>query len=164
MRRADVDDVAGELGGFGLGDGDATRGGVGGVDPVEGGAVEGVREVEDEAAGERGEAGVEVIEAGVDEVERGEGGVPGAGEVAMAVFAGARAVCGPDVAAGGIEEDVAFAFEGGLARSLPEQEAGVGHPAPEVVGFGLALGMGEVGDGGDAVLDDGGVSDEGHVG
>lgn len=38
------------------------------------------------------------------------------------------------------------------------------HPSAEVLGFGLALRVGEVGDGGDAVLDDAGVADEGHVG
>jgi len=66
---ADVDDVAGELDGFGLGDGDAFFGGVGGLDAGERGGVEGGREVEEKAAGEGGEAGVEVVEAGVDEVE-----------------------------------------------------------------------------------------------
>ena len=48
----------------------------------------------------------------------------------------------------GIEEGVALAFEGGLAGGLPDEEAGALEPAAEILLFGLALGVGEAGDGG----------------
>ena len=83
-------------------------------------------------AGERSEAGVEVVEARIDQVKRGDRGVPCVGDVAMALTAGADAVGSPKVIACGVEECVAFTLEGGLARSLPDQEAGVLEPAAEM--------------------------------
>ena len=38
-----------------------------------------------------------------------------------------------------VEEDVAFAFEGGLAWCVPDEEALLGEPVAEVLLFGLAL-------------------------
>ena len=69
MVRSDVDGVAGEADGVGFGDDDSLFGWVEGFDLVEGGAVEGFGKVHDMAAVEWSEAGVEVVEARVDEVE-----------------------------------------------------------------------------------------------
>ncbi len=66
---ADVDGVAGEAEGVGLGDADAPGFGVAGLDLLLRWGVEGGWVVHEVAVGERAEAGVEVIEAGVDEAE-----------------------------------------------------------------------------------------------
>ncbi len=120
--------------------------------------------VEEIASREWSEAGVEVIEAGVGEVERGDGDVPGVGYMTMRGAAGANAVSGPESGAFVVEGYVAFAFEGGLAGRLPEQEALADEPAAEVGGLGAALLRIEAGDGGDAMLDEGAVAEEDHVG
>ena len=75
------------------------------------------------AAGERCEAGVEVVEARVDQVQRGDLCVPGVGDVAVALAAGANAVGSPELVAGGVEECVSLALEAGLTGRLPDEEA-----------------------------------------
>jgi len=74
-------------------------------------------------------------------VQRGDRRVPGGGDVAVAVQAGADAMRRPELRAVVREEGVALALEGGLARCVPEQEALALEPAPEVVFLGLALGV-----------------------
>ena len=90
--------------------------------------------------------------------------MPGVGYVAVALAAGADAVGCPEVVAGGVEEGVTLAFEGGLAGGFPDEEAGALEPASEVLLFGLALRVGEAGDSGYSVLHESGVGDEDHVG
>ena len=145
---AEVEGAAGHVGGVVFGDGDAAVGGVGALDGGVGGGVEGPGVVEEVAAAgwihgpmdwRGGEAGVEVVEAGVGEVERGDGDVPGVGYMAVGGAAGANAVGGPESGALFVERYIAFAFEGGFARGLPEEEALVEEPAAEVGGFGAAL-------------------------
>ena len=72
-----VDGVAGEAEGVFLGDDDAFLRWVEGFDALVGGAVEGFGKVHGVAAFEWGEAGIEVVEAWVDEVEWGDLDVPG---------------------------------------------------------------------------------------
>ncbi len=169
---ADVEGAAGHAGGVEFGDGDAVRGWVGAIDGGVGGGIEGAGIVE-QIAGiegvcgvvvERCEAGVEVIETGVGEVERGDWDVPCVSDVAVGGAAGADAVSGPEGGAGVVEEDVAFAFEGGLAWGLPEEKALADEPAAEEGCLGAALGRIEAGDGSDAVMDERSVADEDHVG
>jgi hypothetical protein len=62
-----------------------------------------------------------------------------------------------------VEDDVAFAFEGGLARGFPEQEALAGEPAAEVRAFSAALRRMEAGDGRYAVVHQSAVAEEDHV-
>lgn len=169
---ADVEGAAGHARGVEFRDGDAMGGRIGALDGGVGGGVEGTGIVENVAriAGvsgvmvERGEASVEVIEAGVAEVERGYGDVPGVGDVTVGGTAGADAVGGPEGSAGVVEEDVAFALEGDLAGGFPKEEALADEPAAEEGSFGAALGGIEAGDGGDAVMNEGSVADEDHVG
>ena len=106
----------------------------------------------------------DVEEARVDEVRSEVTGCARCSETwRRHVAAGSGAVGHPEVVAVGVEHGVALALEGGLSGGVPEEEAGVLEPAAEVGLFGLALGVGEAGDGGDAVGDDGGVGDEDHV-
>ncbi len=90
--------------------------------------------------------------------------MPCVGDVAVALTAGADAVSCPEMVAGGVEECITLAFEGCLARGLPDEEAGALEPAAEVLLFGLTLRVGEAGDGGYTVLHESGVGDEDHVG
>ena len=113
---------------------------------------------------EGGEAGVEVVETGVGEVERGDGDVPGVGYVAVGGAAGADAVGGEERGSGVVEDHVAFSLEGSFARGLPEEEALRDEPAAEEGAFGAALGRIEAGDSRDAVVDEGSVAEEDHVG
>ena len=88
---ADVEGAAGHAGGVELGDGDAAVCGVGVLDGGAGGGVEGSGVVEDVAgvvgvggaSAEGREAGVEVVETGVSEMQRGDGDLPCVGDVAM---------------------------------------------------------------------------------
>ena len=168
----DVEGATGHAGSVEFGYGDAMVGGVGALDSGVGGCIKGTGVVEDVAgvAGVGGvvvewcEAGVEVIEAWVREVERGDGYVPCVGDVAVGCAAGANAVCSPKRGAGVVEEDVSFTFEGGFAGSFPEEEALTDEPAAEERGFGSALGWVEAGDSGDTVMDEGSVTDEDHIG
>ena len=59
--------------------------------------VEGFREVQHVAAGQGSEAGVQMVEAWIDEMQRADLGVPGIGDVAMALQAGADAVRSPEM-------------------------------------------------------------------
>ena len=166
---ADVERAAGHAGGVELGYGDAPGCRVAAFDGRVRGSVEGSGIVEQEAAVatvavERCEAGVEMVEAWVGEMQRGDGDVPRVGDVAMRGAAGANAVGGPEGGAVVIEDDVAFPLEGGLAGGLPEQEALADEPATEVGSFGAALGWIEAGDGGDAVMNERAVAEEDHVG
>ncbi len=161
---SDVDDAAAEVRGLRLGDGDAAVSGVDGFDLLQGCGVEGGGIVEQVSAGKGGEADIEVIEARIDEVKGRDGRVPGGGDVAMAVLAGADAVGGPEVRSGAIEERIAFAFEGGLTGRFPDEESGLLEPCAEVVFLGLTLSVGEAGDGGYAMVDERGVGDKDHVG
>jgi hypothetical protein len=90
--------------------------------------------------------------------------VPGIGDVAVALAAGADAVGSPQVIAAGIKERVAFTLEAGLAGGLPDEESGLLKPAAEMLLLGLALGMGEARERSDTVLDNSGVTDKDHVG
>jgi hypothetical protein len=83
---ADVDGVAGELEGIRFGDADALLLAVAGFDFCLRFAIEGGREVHNVAVGERAEAGVEVIEAGIDEAQGDNFDVPKIGEPAMAIL------------------------------------------------------------------------------
>ena len=79
-----VDGVAGKADGIGFADDDSFFGRVEGFDPVQGEVIEGVGEVHDVAAIEWSEAGVEVVEAGIDEVKRHDGNVQDVMEHTMA--------------------------------------------------------------------------------
>ena len=105
-----------------------------------------------------------MVEAWVGEVERGDGDVPGVGYVAMRSAAGANAMGSPERGAVIVKGYIAFAFERSLARCFPKEEALGDEPAAEVGRFGAALLGVEAGEGGEAVVDEGGVSDEDHVG
>ncbi len=159
----DIEGAAGHAGSVSFGDGDAPIGGISGFDGGDGGSVEGAWIVEQEATMEGSEADVEVVEARIDEVERGDGDVPSLGYMAVRGPAGTNAVCSEEVGAGVMEDDIAFTFKGGLARRFPEQEALAGEPATEVDAFGAALAGLKAGDRSDAVVDEGAVGDEGHV-
>ena len=89
--------------------------------------------------------------------------MPGVGDVAVRAAAGADAVRGPQSRSLFVEGDVAFAFEGGFTRGVPEEEVVGLKPLAEVFGFSSALRVGEAGDGGYAVVDEGSVRDEDHV-
>ncbi len=93
-----ADGVAGEENGVVLANDDSFFGWVEGFDPVEGEMVEGVGKVHDVAAFEWSEAGVEMVEAGVDEVKRRDGDVPDLAEHAVARCGSAEAVAGPEAA------------------------------------------------------------------
>jgi hypothetical protein len=73
-------------------------------------------------------------------------------------------VRGPERGAVVVEGYIAFAFEGGFAGSFPEEEALGDEPAAKVGGFGTTLLGVEAGEGGEAVVDEGAVGDEDHVG
>src|ERR1700682_1684906 len=73
----DVDDAAGKVGGLSLGYGDALLHALGRLDLRQRSRVEGSREVQQMAVGQRGEALIQMVEAGVDQVQRGERCVPG---------------------------------------------------------------------------------------
>jgi hypothetical protein len=90
--------------------------------------------------------------------------MPCAGDVAMRGTAGANSVSGPECGAIVVESDVAFPLEGGLARCLPDEKALTDKPAAEVGSFSAALGWVEAGDGGYAVMNQGAVTKEDHVG
>jgi hypothetical protein len=178
---AEVQGAAGHMGGVELRNGDSP---VGWVDALDGGnrsGVEGSGVVEQmahvfrafrisrvlralEVPMERGETGVEVIETRVGEMQRGDGDVPCIGDVAMRGAAGTNAVGGPECGSAVIEDDVALPLEGGLAGRLPDEEALAGEPAAEIGGFGAALGRAKAGDGGDAMMNQGAVAQEDHVG
>jgi len=160
----DVDGVAGEADGVGLADDDSLFGWVEGFDLCAGGFVEGLGKVHHVAAGEWGEAGVEVVEAGVDEVERGDLDAPDLAQGIMAGGVGAGAVANPEACAIGGEECVAFAFEGRGARRVDDSVAGELEPAAEVGLFPLTLRVEEAADGDGAVALEAGVSGEDHVG
>ena len=113
---------------------------------------------------EWGEAGVEVVEAGVDEVEWGDLDAPGFAQVGVAGLGGAWAVAGPEAGAVGGEEGVAFALEGDGAREFEHLVAGFAEPATEVRLFALSLGVVEAAEGDDAIALEAGVGGEDHVG
>jgi hypothetical protein len=160
----DVDGVAGEADGIGLADDDSFFGWVEGFDLCAGGFVEGLGKVHDVTAGEWGEAGVEVVEAWVDEVERGDLDAPDLAERVVAGGVGAGAVANPEAGAVSGEECVAFAFEGGGAGRVDDGVAGELEPAAEMELFALALGVEEAADGDGAVALEAGVGGEDHVG
>jgi len=91
----DVDGVAGEADGVGLADDDSFFGWVEGLDLCAGGFVEGLGKVHDVAACEWGEAGVEVVEAWVDQVERGYLDAPDLAQGVVAGGVGAGAIANP---------------------------------------------------------------------
>jgi hypothetical protein len=159
-----VDRVAGEADGIGLANDDSFFGWVEGFDLCQGGAVEGFRKVHYVAAFEWGEAGVEVVEARVDEVEGGDLDAPNFAERLMAGGDGAGAVANPEAGAVGGEEGVAFAFEGRGAGGVDDGVACFAEPAAEVRLFALALGMEEAADGNGAIALETGVGGEDHVG
>ncbi len=105
-----------------------------------------------------------MVETGVDEVERGDGDVPGVGDVVVRGFASADAVGGPETLAGVVKGDVAFAFEGCFARRFPKDETMTGEPAAEIAAFRAAFGVREARDGGDTVVNQTSVAHECHVG
>jgi len=160
---SDVDGVAGELQGIGFGDADAVLVAVARLDFQLGFAVEGGREIHDVAIRERAEAGVEVIEAGIDEAEGDDLDVPEIGELAMAVLQCARAMAGPKAGAVRLKERVAFAFKGRETGNVANGEAGIGEPAAEVGFFSLTFAMMEAAQRDDAVADQTGVGGEDHV-
>ena len=79
------------------------------------GFVERAGIVEQMPAAQRSKAGVQVVEARVDQMERVHGDVPGVGNMPVGRPAGADAVSGPQLGSFGVENDVAFALEGGFA-------------------------------------------------
>src|SRR6202011_2194647 len=109
---ADVDDAAGKVGGLSLRYSDPLLYTVGGLDLGQRSSVEGSREVQQMAVGQRGEARIQVVEAGVDQVQRGERCVPGVGYVAVTLLAGTNAVSKPEVVPVRVEHCIAFAFKG----------------------------------------------------
>lgn len=159
-----IDEVAGKAGRLRLGDLDPHLRRKGCLDPGYRGLIERTREVDDVAPGQGRETGVEVIEAWVDEMERTDFDVPGIGDVTVALKAGPDAVGSPEVIAFCVEERVSLAFEGGLARSLPDEKPGRLKPAPEVAFFRLPLRMGEAGERDDAVVHESGMTNKDHVG
>ena len=92
------------------------------------------------------------------EVERHDRNVPDFAECAVAGERGAKAVAGPETAAVGREEGVAFAFEGSVAGNVDKFVTGLKEPAAEVGLFVLALGVTEAADGYDAVVGSGSTS------
>ncbi len=167
---AEVEGAAGHVGGVELGYGDAAVDWIGVLDGGVGGTVKSLGVVEDVAASltrwasERGEAGVEVIESGVGEVEGADGDMPRVGYVAMRGAAGANAVGGPESGAVVVEGEVAFAFDGSFAGGFPEEKTLRDEPAAKVGGFGSALLGVEAGDSRDAVVDESAVGKEDHIG
>lgn len=113
---------------------------------------------------QRSEAGVEVIEARVDQVQGANRRMPGVGDMAMSRTAGADTVGRPEDRAIVVEGDIPFPFEGCLTRRLPEQEGLALEPLVEVRGLGPALRMVEAGERGHPVLYQGAVAEEDHVG
>ena len=105
-----------------------------------------------------------MVEAWIDQVQRGDGNVPGIRDVTMCRLAGANSMRSPERCSRVVEAQIAFPFEGGLARRLPEQEALTGEPAARIRAFGAALGRMEAGDRCNAVMDERGVSDIDHIG
>ena len=89
--------------------------------------------------------------------------MPGVGDVAVGAAAGADAVSGPESRSLFVEGDVSFAFECCFTRGVPEQEVMGFKPLAEVLGLGATLRVGEAGDGGHAVMDEGSVGEEYHV-
>ena len=75
-RKTNVDSVAGEVDGVRFANGDSFFGWVEGLDAQKREVVEGIGKVHDEAIFERGETGIEVVEARVDKVERGDRNAP----------------------------------------------------------------------------------------
>lgn len=161
---ANVDGVAGEADGIGLVDNDALRRWVEGFDTGEGAGVEGGREVHCGAVGEWGEAGIEVVEAGINQPERNEVDIPGGGKQTVTGGGSTWAVADPEAGLTGGEQGVALAFEGGVAREIDGVVTVILEPATEVMFFGLALGMEEAADGHGAIEFEAGVGSEDHVG
>ncbi len=89
--------------------------------------------------------------------------MPGVRDMAVDAAAGTNAVGGPEGGSLVVEGNVTFAFKGGFAGSVPEQEALPLKPLAEVSGFRAALGMREAGDSGYAMIDEGAVAEEDHV-
>ena len=134
-----------------------------GLDRSPRGCVEGLGKVKDVAAGQGSEAGVQVIEARVNEAQAGDLDVPKCRECAVACTVGAGAMADPEAGSIGGEEGVAFAFERGVAWQIDGVVAGLGEPAPEVRFFALTLGVQEAGHHDIFVTDEACVRGEDHV-
>src|SRR5439155_11296015 len=86
-------------------------------------AVEGGGVVEDASLGERAEAGVEVVEALVDQAEGDDLDVQHLRQVAVRLERGAHAVAAPEERRAGLEERVALALERPAAGQLDDAGA-----------------------------------------
>ena len=128
-----VDGVAGKADGIGFSDDDSLFGWVERLDPVKRQVIEGVGEVHHVAAFEGCEAGVEVVEAGIDKMERHDRNAPDVVECAVAGERSARTVAYPQIVAGSREEGVAFALEGCGARGVDDGVTCVLKPAVRVL-------------------------------
>lgn len=165
------DGVAGEVQGVFFRHGDALVCRVEALDGGQRGLVEGGWEVEEFAAGEWGEAGIEVVEARVNEAQGGEiSGGAGTERIAERGVAGqlcAPAVAGPQVAAVGSEEGVAFAFKRRVGCGGGDGEAFDLKPLAEEFFFALAFGVAETAEDELAAkrpgADKSGVGGENHV-
>ena len=160
----DVNGVAGKANSVSLTDDDSPFRRVEIFDFFDGGLVEGFGKVHHIAAFERREAGVEVVEAGVDKVERHDGKGPGLAEGAMARCRGTGAIACPEAAAISGEESVSFTFKGCGAGNVDESVVRLLEPATKMRLFALALGMEEAADGDDAVAFEAGIGGKDHIG
>jgi hypothetical protein len=159
-----VDGVAGEAECVFHGYDDSLFGWVEGFDLFDGSLVESFGEIHHIAAFERSEAGVEVVEARVDEVEWGDLDVPRIAEGLVAGDEAAGAIACPEAGTVGAEESVAFAFERGGAGDVEDGVASFVEPGAEVRLFILTLGVEETADDDGAVAFETGVGGEDHVG
>src|ERR1700678_2483893 len=86
---------------------------------------------------------IQMVKTRVNQMQRGGRCVPGIRHMAMAVQACAHPVGSPQMPTFGVKECVAFSFEGGLPRRLPQQESSILEPASQMFLFSLPLWMGE---------------------
>lgn len=117
--RAYIDHVAGKSGSLSLGYSKAHLRPIRCLDLCLRRLVKSSREIKHVATGEGREARIQMIETRIDEMQRGDAGVPGIGDMTMTLQACPEAVGGPEVISCSIEKSVSFTLEGGLAQGSP---------------------------------------------
>src|SRR6516164_3222509 len=93
-----------------------------------------------------------MVEARVDEVQRDNLDVPGAGKKMVALVGSTWAVAGPQTRAIRGEERIALSFKRYLAGNIEDGVASGVEPAAEVLLFSLALGVEEAAENDDAIV------------
>ena len=141
-----ADDVAGKRGGVIAADGEALFRGHELLDLDDGIGIERARIIEQVAPVQRAETGIEVVKSFVREAQRNHAQIEQLRQHGVRAEVGAHAVPGPEQAALGVQERVAFALEGDIAGHIQHLEAVAFEKLAEMIGLALPLAVEEAGE------------------